>query len=77
MTAEQFNKLNEEQKKVVIFEAKKITERFDEFMKYELFQIDNFFVETRTNVQKKLKRVIATFTRKEIPKIYAPFVAAL
>ena len=70
MTAEQFDKLDEEQKKILIFEAKKITERFEQRMKFELFQIDNFFVETKTSLQHKFKRVVATFSRKELPGNY-------
>ncbi|MCW3079854.1 hypothetical protein [Segetibacter sp.] len=72
MTVEQFNNLDEEQKKAAIFDAKKVSERFDrKVIKYELFQIDNFFVETKTSLQHKFKRVIATFTSKEVPIVYA------
>jgi hypothetical protein len=71
MTVEQFNGLDEEQKKAVIFDAKKISERFDKkTIKYELFQIDNFFIETKTSLQHKFKRVIATFSGKEVPLLY-------
>ncbi|WP_147204108.1 hypothetical protein [Segetibacter aerophilus] len=72
MTVEQFNDLDEEQKKAAIFDAKKVSERFEKkVIKYELFQIDNFFIETKTSLQHKFKRVIATFTRNEVPTIYA------
>jgi len=71
MTAEEFNNLSEEEKKIALFEARKITERFDQRMKYELFQIDNFFIETKTSLQRQFKRVIATFTSKEVLDRYA------
>ena len=71
MTVEEFNNLDEEQKKAAIFDAKKVTERFDPVMKYELFQIDNFFIETRISLQNKFRRVIATFSSKEVPNVYA------
>ena len=77
MTAEEFNNLSEEEKKIAIFEARKITERFDQRMKYELFQIDNFFVETKTSLQRQFKRVIATFSRKEVPLLYGDECALL
>jgi hypothetical protein len=71
MTVQQFNNLDEEAKKAAIFDAKKITERFDHVIKYELFQIDNFFVETKTSLQHKFKRVISTFSSMEVPVVYA------
>lgn len=71
MTAEEFNNLNEDQKNVAIFDAKKISERFDQMIKYELFEIDNFFIETKTSLQQKFKRVISTFPSGHVPAIYA------
>jgi len=70
MTAEQFDSLSEEHKNIQIFEAKKITERFQHRDKYELFQIDDFFVEIKTSIQQKFKRVIFTYTSKDIPGDY-------
>jgi len=40
-------------------------------MKYELFQIDNFFIEVKTSLQHKFRRVVATFSFKEVPHVYA------
>ncbi len=71
MTVEHFNSLSEEQKKIAIFDAEKVTERSDDLAKYELFKIDNFFVETKTSIQYKFKRVIETFTLREVPAVYA------
>jgi hypothetical protein len=76
MTVEQFNNLNEDQKKAAIFDAKKVTERVDKVVKYELFQIDNFFIEIRTSLQHRFRRVVATFSSKEVPKVYAGMIAA-
>lgn len=70
MTVEQFNNLNEDQKKAAIFDAKKVTERFEQLMKFELFQIDNFFIETKTSLHYKFRRVIATLSQKEVSTIY-------
>jgi hypothetical protein len=66
MTAEQFETLSEEHKNIQIFEAKKLTERFQQRDKYELFQIDDFFVEIKTSLQHRFRRVILTYTRKDI-----------
>lgn len=75
MTVEQFNRLNEEEKKAAIFDAEKVSERFDKMMKFELFQIDNFFIETKTSLQHKFKRVIATFSLKDVPAVYAGIIS--
>jgi hypothetical protein len=70
MTAEQFDTLSEEHKNIQIFEAKKVTERFQQRDKYELFQIDDFFVEIKTSLQNKSRRVILTYTKSDIPGEY-------
>lgn len=71
MTVEEFNNLDEEQKKVAIFDAKKITERVDHSEKYELFKIDNFFIETKISLQRKFRRVINTFSPEEVKHKYS------
>jgi hypothetical protein len=71
MTIHEFNALDEEQKKAAIFDAKKVTEYFEKRIKFELFQIDSFFIETKTSLQQQFKRVVATFSLDEVPAIYA------
>ena len=71
MTIENFNKLNEKEKVVLIFEASKITEKLDDTIKYQLFKIDNFYIETKTSVLGKFKRTITTYTLKDLPAEYA------
>ena len=70
MTPEQFDSLSEEHKNIEIFEARKITERFNQRVKFELFQIDDFFVEIKTSLQHRFRRVVSTYTRKDIPIEY-------
>jgi len=70
MTAEQFDSLSEEHKNIQIFEAKKVTERFHQRDKYELFQIDEFFVEIKTSLQHRSRRVILTYRNTDIPAEY-------
>jgi hypothetical protein len=71
VTVEEFNSLDDDEKKGAIFDAKKVTERSGHQKKYELFQIDNFYVETKTSLLHKFKRVIKTFTLDKVPKVYA------
>jgi hypothetical protein len=77
MTIDDFKILNDHQKVQVIFDANKITEKVDNEANYQLFQIDNFFVETRTSLEGKFKRSIRTFTLKELPIDYAGEVVAM
>lgn len=71
MTAEDFKILEDRQKVQMIFDAKKITERIDQESNYQLFQIDNFYVETKTSLEGKFKRSIKTYTLKDLPVDYA------
>ena len=71
MLIEQFERLSEHEKKVQLFEAKKITERSDSFSRYELFYLDNFFIESKTSQQKTFKRTLTCYTLSELPLIYA------
>lgn len=71
MTVEDFEKLSEQDKKVQLFEARKVTERQDSFSKFELFYIDNFFVESKTSKLQLFKRTIKCYSLKDLPLAYA------
>lgn len=71
MTIENFNLLSNSEKTVLIFEANQITERLDDTIKYQLFKIDNFYIETKTSLLGNFKRVINTYTLKDLPAQYA------
>lgn len=75
MTIQEFNRLDDYEKNALIFNAEKLTERVDEISKYELFCIDNFFVETRTSLHYKFRRNIKTFTFGKLPFVYASRVS--
>ncbi len=75
MTIEEFNTLDDYEKNALIFDAEKLAERADEISKYELFCIDNFFVETCTSLNRKFRRNIKTFTLRELPFVYASHVS--
>lgn len=71
MTIEDFRSLEDHDKVKVIFDANKISEKIDNDANYQLFQIDKFFVETKTSLEGKFKRSIKTYTLKELPIEYA------
>jgi hypothetical protein len=71
MTIEDFKILEDHKKVQLIFDAPKITEKIDNESNYQLFQIGNFFVETKTSLEGKFKRSIKTYTLKELPVDYA------
>ena len=67
MSLEEFNRLDEQSKKVFLFEADKIAERDEGLTKIQLFKIDDIFIETRRNLENPSRRYITTFTSHEIP----------
>src|SRR3954468_15436882 len=71
MTIDDFKALEEEQKVQLIFDAYKITEKVDDEANYQLFQIDNFYVETKTSLEGKFKRSFKTYSLRELPVHYA------
>ncbi|MDB5248152.1 MAG: hypothetical protein JWQ40_2546 [Segetibacter sp.] len=77
MTIETFNKLDEHQKVQLIFDANKISEKSDEEANYQLFQIENFYVETKTSWQGLFKRIISTYSLKTLPAEYAGEVLSI
>lgn len=74
MTVEEFNILSDKVKKDLLIDAKKITEREDDIATYELFQIDNFFVEVSRSVTYKFRKILNTYSMKDIPAIYIPYL---
>lgn len=77
MTIETFNSLNEQQKVELIFDANKITEKVDREANYQLFQIDNFFVEAKTSLEGKFKRSFTTYSLKALPAEYVGEVLSI
>ena len=70
MTIETFNNLNYQQQVELIFDANKITDKVDNEADYQLFQIDNFFVEAKSSRNGKFKRSFTTYSLKELPVDY-------
>ncbi len=77
MTIESFNLLDEHQKTQLVFDADKISEKADAEANYQLFRIDNFFVETKTSLEGKFKRSFRFYTLKELPAEYASEILSI
>lgn len=71
MSVEEFNTLSDRQKKEIIVDAEKIAEREDDVAKYELFRIDNFFVEVSRSITYRFRKILNTYSVKDIPTHYA------
>ena len=77
MTIENFKNLNHQQKVELIFDANKITEKVDNEANYQLFQINNFFVEAKSSLDGKFKRSFTTYTLRELPVSYVEEVLSI
>ena len=62
MTAKEFENLDDNDKKVALFEANKIAEKLEGSQKTEVFKIDNFYIESKTSIVFKTKRVLTIVT---------------
>ncbi|WP_245542533.1 hypothetical protein [Segetibacter koreensis] len=71
MTTEEFHNLDEERQHVVLFEADKVCEWSNEYTNCQLFYTPNFYIETKTSIRYRYKRLISTFTLNTLPLIYA------
>lgn len=58
MTANEFENLDDNDKKVALFDANKIAENLDGSQKTEVFKIDNFYIESKTSMVLRTKRVL-------------------
>ncbi len=67
MTAQEFDMLDENEKKIVLFEANKISEKKEDVYKTELFQVDDFYIESKVSLYSKNKRLLTTLNT--IPRI--------
>ncbi len=77
MTIETFNNLNYQQQVEMIFDSNKVTEKVDNEANYQLFQIDNFFVEAKSSLNGKFKRSFTTYSLKELPVDYVGEVLSI
>jgi hypothetical protein len=71
MNRETFDNLSEPEKNALIFDANKIDDLSDEFFHYQLFKIDNFYIEVITAVDQYARKQVNTYLVKNIPLLYA------
>ena len=71
MSIEDFNSLPEQRKKEIIVDAIKVAEHEEDIVKFELFRIDNFFVEVSRSIIKRFRKVTNTYLPNNLPAIYA------
>src|SRR4051812_14705665 len=77
MTIESFNLLDEHQKIQLVFDADKVSEKVDDEANYQLFKIDNFYIEARTSLEGKFKRTFSYYTLKNLPAYYLSEVLSI
>ena len=71
MTIEQYNNLPDREKKHLLIDAKKVTEYEDEIATYELFRLDDFYIEVSRSVTYKFRKILNTYEFKDIPLVYS------
>ena len=69
--------MEDHKKMSLLSKAKKIAEKMETCTKYELFQLENFYVEIRFCIQNQIKKIINTYLLKELPKEYAAELIAI
>jgi hypothetical protein len=77
MSIEEFKGLSENEKVQQIFDAKMISEKFDDEVKYQLFQIGSFYIEARISVTGQFKRILTPFSLTTLPAEYLGEVLAI
>lgn len=77
MTIETFNNLSYQQQVELIFDSNKVTEKVDDEMNYQLFQIDSFYVEAKSSLNGKFRRSFTTYSLKELPADYVGEVLSI
>lgn len=71
MTIEDFNSLPAQRQKEIIVDAQKVAEFKDDSVKYEVFKIDQFFVEVKVSFLKKYRKITKTFYPSDFPLLYS------
>ncbi|MCW3114685.1 MAG: hypothetical protein JWR18_3081 [Segetibacter sp.] len=72
MTIQDFNSLPESRKKEIIVDAEKLGEYRDkDLARYELFQVDDFFVEVKVSFLFRYRKIANSYSISEIPRVYS------
>ena len=70
MTLYQFNLLDEMEQMEAIWEAVKLVERSDDTFHYNLYQIDDFYVEEKIHIAYDARHAFRSFKTTELLKPY-------
>jgi hypothetical protein len=70
MTIEEYNQLSDKQKKYLLVDAEKIAEYVDDVASYELFRVDEFFIEVSKSVTYRFRKILNTYLLKDVPEKY-------
>ncbi len=71
MTAQEFDELNDNDKKILLFEATKLGQRLDDSFKNELFQIEDFYVESTISRSLQTRRKLRTYLPHQLNEIFS------
>ena len=66
MTIDEFNKLDEQQKRFLVCDAEKFFEKSDDFFRYEWFILEDFWVEVKVSYHDRYKREIIARRLQEL-----------
>jgi hypothetical protein len=77
MNVEDFDRLSETEKVTLIFDADKLAEKKDSEANYQLFAVDDVFIESKTSLFGKFKRVFTAFSLRDLPSDYARMLMAI
>ncbi|MCW3105810.1 MAG: hypothetical protein JWQ09_316 [Segetibacter sp.] len=72
MLIEDFNSLPEDRKMTIIVDAQKIGEYENgDIARYELFRVDNFYVEVKVSFLYRYRKIINAYDLKDVPLVYS------
>jgi hypothetical protein len=70
MNIEQYNELPDSRKKELLIDAQKVGEYENEIATFELFQINDFYVEASKSVTHKFLKINNTYKQEHVPSAY-------
>ncbi|MEJ7678435.1 MAG: hypothetical protein WKG06_11360 [Segetibacter sp.] len=70
MTPEKFNSLQSSDKEDLLLLAVEVCQKSDELFNYELFKLNDFFIEVRMNYQHRLHKIVTAYNLEELPVMY-------
>jgi hypothetical protein len=72
---ENFNSLSDKQKKDLLVDAKKVSEYQQDLVRYELFTLEDFYVEVKIDFLQRYRIITGAYSLQNIPKRYTGQIA--